>query len=531
MISNRLPPTPTVENILTIMRRIGRGDIRVPAFQRDFVWTEAQVIALFESIYKGFPVGSVLLWSVDEPILREAEYTVSVFPVTPLPKVWSYVLDGMQRLTAIYGVLNYLEHASDQRLNITFDIRDEKFNHFDSLGLADREFNMPLRALFAGKELLTWQSKILSMDGGDALFDKVVNLQAIFQEYMIPIVTITRDDVSSVVEMFERINNTGTRLDTVDFMRAVTWSNNFDLNASMERINATLGDVNFEISEQTLVKILGLELGREPMPDTLLTLRSETSVALNDAVIAIAHRLTVTAELFRERMRIFSSEYVPYEGQLLVVYRALQQHQNDLDDEIFKSVERWFWAIGFNESLRGKPDHYVARAVKSLDDLLAGKIRGVEPRLELQPRNFRERRFIQGKALSGAVAGIFAKNSPRSLITGDPINVESFMIDFSAAHFNSLIGLADISAAIGQAAPSAKVIANIYVSDHTQRNESVDRERALQHILSGAVSSDVLKSQLLNDACVEHLRNGEFSRFLDERAALMWSEAEKMIGA
>ena len=50
MTDDRLPPTPTVEHINTIMRRITRGDIRVPAFQRSFVWTEAQIVSLFESI-------------------------------------------------------------------------------------------------------------------------------------------------------------------------------------------------------------------------------------------------------------------------------------------------------------------------------------------------------------------------------------------------------------------------------------------------------------------------------------------------
>jgi hypothetical protein len=388
---------------------------------------------------------------------------------------------------------------------------------------------MPLRALFAGKELLAWQSKILSMTSSDDHFDRIVTLQAIFQEYMIPIVTITRDDVSSVVEMFERINNTGTRLDTVDFMRAVTWSNEFDLNAAMDNINAALGEVNFEISDQTLVKILGLELGKEPMPDTLLTLRSESSRNLNDAVIAVTERLLATAELLREKMRIFSSEYVPYEGQLLVVYRALQEHQNDLSSSVFEAIQRWYWAIGFNESLRGKPDHYVARAVRSLDDLLAGRVRGVEPRLELQPRNFKERRFIQGKALSAAVAGMFAMRNPRSLVTGDAINVESFMIDFSASHFNSLVGLTELNAAIGQSSPSAKLISNVYVSDHMQRSESIDRGLALRQLIEGNVPAEVLESQILDAACVEHLRNGNITAFLETRADLMWKRAAEMV--
>lgn len=528
MTTIRLPPTPTVEHIQTIMRRIGRGDVRIPAFQRSFIWTEAQIVALFESIYKGFPVGSILLWSVDKPLLKDAEYDVTIFPITEFPKVWNYVLDGMQRLTAIYGVLNYIEGTSDRRLNITFDIRSEKFNHIDSIENLDRQFNMPIRAIFSGKEMLSWQSKILSMDNSDIIFDRIVNLQAIFQEYMIPIVTITRDEVSSVVEMFERINNTGTRLDTVDFMRALTWSNEFDLNASMINVNAELSEINFEISEQTLVKILGLELGKEPMSDTLMALRNETSEKLNNAVSSLTERLKIAADILREKMLIFSSEYVPYEGQLLVLYRALQENNNSIDSKLLAAIERWFWAIGFNESLRGKPDHYVARAVKSLDELLTGKIRGVEPRLEIQPRSFVERRFIQNKALSAAVAGMFAKRSPQSLITNEAINVESFMIDFSAAHFNSLIPLDTLNRALDQSLPSAKIIANVYVSDHTQRNETIDRRISTERILSGELSNDTLVSQLIDAECIQYLRDNNIIAFLNHRADLMWKDATNM---
>jgi hypothetical protein len=512
------------------MRRITRGDIRVPAFQRSFVWTEAQIVSLFESIYKGFPIGSVLLWFVDEPLLRDANFEIPIFPKTSLPKVWHYVLDGMQRLSAIYGVLDFKEGVSDPKLNVTFDIRTERFYHDDNLSPADREFNIPLRAVFNGKELLFWQSKVYSLEGGDILFDRIVYLQTIFQEYMIPMVTITRNDVAAVVEMFERINNTGTRLDTVDFMRAVTWSNDFDLNAVMERINAVLEEVNFEMPEQSLVKILGLELGKEPMPNTLLTLRGETSVTLNHAVEAVTERLLAVAEFFREKMNIFSSEYVPYEGQLLVVYRALQDNHNDINSPALDAVRQWFWAIGFNESLRGKPDHYVARAVRSLQDLISGKVRGVEPRLELQARNFKERRFIQGKALSAAVAGMFASQRPRSLISGKEINVESFMIDFSASHFNSLISLSDLNAALSQSNPSAKLIANIYISDHSERTESIDRMKVLHNLISGHVPLDILESQLLNAACVEYLRSGDVIAFLNERAELMWKKASLMTG-
>ena len=60
-----LPPSPEVQYLPAIFRRIQSGDIRIPAFQRDFVWNEAQILELLESVYRGFPIGSALLWKVE----------------------------------------------------------------------------------------------------------------------------------------------------------------------------------------------------------------------------------------------------------------------------------------------------------------------------------------------------------------------------------------------------------------------------------------------------------------------------------
>src|SRR5665811_229393 len=74
------PPTPEVQHLPTLFRRIQQGEIRVPAFQRGFVWTEAQILQLLESVYRGFPIGSLLFWSVKEQLLRIEHSAVSPFP-------------------------------------------------------------------------------------------------------------------------------------------------------------------------------------------------------------------------------------------------------------------------------------------------------------------------------------------------------------------------------------------------------------------------------------------------------------------
>ena len=45
-----------------VMSEMGRGVLRIPRFQRDYVWEATRVAKLFDSIYKGFPIGSFFYW-------------------------------------------------------------------------------------------------------------------------------------------------------------------------------------------------------------------------------------------------------------------------------------------------------------------------------------------------------------------------------------------------------------------------------------------------------------------------------------
>ena len=57
--------TPSAVKIDKLIARVAQGDIKIPAFQRHFVWDQEQVIELLDSIYHDYPIGSILLWNSD----------------------------------------------------------------------------------------------------------------------------------------------------------------------------------------------------------------------------------------------------------------------------------------------------------------------------------------------------------------------------------------------------------------------------------------------------------------------------------
>lgn len=96
------PPEAKPERVSRLVTRIEQGDIKLPVFQRKFVWKPAQILELLDSIYRGYPIGSLLFWLSSEPLATERDLGDFNLPPTPDKYPRNYVLDGQQRLATIY---------------------------------------------------------------------------------------------------------------------------------------------------------------------------------------------------------------------------------------------------------------------------------------------------------------------------------------------------------------------------------------------------------------------------------------------
>lgn len=112
-------PVANTMNTFKIIERLNANQMLLPALQRKFVWKDEQICNLFDSIMKGYPIGTLIFWQVQleqaqqysffrfEPNYDEQLLTT---PAVPQPIVINHgngnplfvVLDGQQRITSIY---------------------------------------------------------------------------------------------------------------------------------------------------------------------------------------------------------------------------------------------------------------------------------------------------------------------------------------------------------------------------------------------------------------------------------------------
>ena len=254
-------------------------------------------MSLLDSVYRGYPIGSLLLSKVNEPILKIESRENIPFPEVDPKYPMSFVLDGMQRVSTLYGVCHYGEPKISPLFDIHFDLRAEKF--ILSSDLEEKAAYIPLAHLFSPRDLLKDQQQLIENHDGELLIDRTIKIHSVFQEYMLPLVTIEGRTASDVVLMFERVNSTGMSLSSVDFMRAVTWSEHFDVNQEIAKAIKNLEHIEFQFDDETIVKVMAVILGREPTPNSMLTLRQCSYQELHEAIEKTETTLVEVVEMLR----------------------------------------------------------------------------------------------------------------------------------------------------------------------------------------------------------------------------------------
>ena len=113
---------------------IRKRDLVLPEFQREYVWSRDQAKQLMVSLVREYPVGSLLFWKTDNPPeLKRVEITPDKLGTVQV------ILDGQQRLTTLYMLINgeippfYREAdiSTDPR-DLYFDLETGEFQYFQA---------------------------------------------------------------------------------------------------------------------------------------------------------------------------------------------------------------------------------------------------------------------------------------------------------------------------------------------------------------------------------------------------------------
>ena len=354
-ISTKL--TTETSYFIQLISDIKKGEIKIPQFQRKFVWKDHQALELLDSVANGYPIGSLLLWKTVEKLNAARDLGTFRLPKTDEITPTNYVLDGQQRLTVIYACLGAAE--SEGGFTAGYDLSIEEFIEIKSDNFKPDIF--PLRKMLNTTSLLDYRASILALPNSTILQKRLDDLIAAFTQYKLPVVTLKDLTIEEVCPIFERINSSGTRLSTFDLMVAATWAEDFDLNEKVTSMVHALKSKGYgKTAPSTVLKALSAtHLGS--IQDRSLRALRELSTAEIEAVAAKTEAaLKAAVDVLSTQFHIHSWEFLSYEAILLIAAYILADAK-ELTAEQARRLNQWFWRSSFGERYKIGGENFVSR--------------------------------------------------------------------------------------------------------------------------------------------------------------------------
>jgi hypothetical protein len=517
----------TIRQILDL---VPRGQVRVPAFQRGFVWDPSMVAFLMDSVYKGYPFGSLLLWRTREQLRFERKLGAFALPERDPEYPIDYVLDGQQRLTSLFGVFqsDIEPDPAVEWSEIFYDLGadpDAQESQFVALATAEVDLrrHFPLKTLFMPVEYRRATEAF-----GDPDLRRLDDMQARFKEARIPYELLTTEDRAKVAIVFERINRTGVPLDTLQLLTAWTWSEDFDLQRAFEDLRDELIPFGFAaVGEDSnlLLRCCAAILAADASPAALVTLRG---AEVRDRFEEIANGIRGAIDFLRANLSVETVSNLPFSTVLvpLSVFFAKPGNQSvQVSDTQRLRLVRWFWRALFARRFSSG----VLRNLKEDIDAMLALREGNPSNLgdfaaSVGAEFFTASTFRINSVNTKTFVLMLAQLKPLNFVSGQPVPLASVLRDYNRSEFHHLYPRAFLTS-VGVPPADQGPLANfcfLSKADNTTLGgvaPSQYRDRM----------ADSTREILDRAVCPDSLFADDYTAFLRDRGALLEAMANELV--
>lgn len=440
--------------IRTYLENLRRGRYQIPTFQREVVWERERIKRLWDSIYKFYPLGSILVWRTDTYLQRHREVGGHALPDDKRRHDFQYILDGQQRttalLTAVYGCGGrWGDDAPDPTLlyvDLTVELDDEgdednswvqRFLFWDEID--DR--NGELRRN-SGRQRRFYDGLIVSLrdisddyarlerelvgaghvDYDDPARERLRRFKQVFDNYKLAFIELRGIEVGEVCQIFERINQAGQPLNIFDIVVAKTFRPEGDGEAGFYlrgRVDAFRQELRAaasqyaNVDEQTILQTLAV-LVNEYIPNS--EVRNITDTYLNRLRTAELEEVWDDATTALKKVFDFLYNHLGVVGPKLVPYRyfymtmASYFFRNNTPD--YNLLKSYFWYYSFHEDDQLRNTTHLRQHVVKFRRAREGEAFGFGP-LRIDRARLRGTTYSSKGRLSRAMLALYACQDPR----------------------------------------------------------------------------------------------------------------------
>jgi hypothetical protein len=422
-----------------VIRLASEGRLRMPIFQRPFRWEAKDRRALLDSIYRGYPIGTLLLWK--NPPSSTAGRPLGAVSIEQPQGDQYLVVDGQQRLTTLWEGLGRPPTQGETAL--VFDIEREAVisrpltpdeiagrpPSREDKGGDEGLPQVPLHLVLDAALLSAWVPSWMSIEDKRRYFE----LGKRIREHKLGLYVVEHAEIDALRHVFDRINSTGKPMSRDEVFDALIGSQIAqDGNTGLALVNAQLADLGFGAIEPTTIlkafeAIRGDKVGK-------LDPRKLGVVDAEAALIRTAGALRATVTFLRATAHVPHVAVCPYELPMVVLARFFALHDCPSERNLIL-LRRWVWRGSLGERLGGAS----SSMQQHVDDVTQDEAESVQALLRRtgspEGLSFDDAQWdktttasmasARGKAM---ICALLAQQ-PRNLVTGDRLDTSVLFPD------------------------------------------------------------------------------------------------------
>ncbi|MBM3247761.1 DUF262 domain-containing protein, partial [Candidatus Pacearchaeota archaeon] len=388
---------------------VARGKLRIPQFQRDFVWERTRVIKLLDSMYKDFPIGSFFFW------VSPKEYNIFYRDIPDLEIRHSdtdteltFILDGQQRITSLYSAIKGLKIGRANYYEICFDLDKEIF----LARKGDHIRFIPFKDIMGENNF-----EIYNKLENDARKKNFQRCREKFNNYPFSIIIVKDKNIEQVCEIFERLNQGGKRLDLFDLVVANTWDESFKLFEEIEEANKQFSNTFEELVNEIFVQTTSLIKNKHCNRAYQLQLKKED---FRDNWKPIVESIKKSVDYMKNNLGVKTFSIIPYPGIIpLIAY--FYYHSKTMTESQNNKIREWFWRCTFSERYSSSTLTRMSEDRAIFDKIISNETVSINYPVKINYEKLLKTTIGGKAALKKNVLCLLAKKNPVSFKDNTPI--------------------------------------------------------------------------------------------------------------
>ncbi len=360
-------------SIKKLLEQIEEKEIVLPEFQREFTWNRDQVRSLFESFYKGYPTGSLLLWETSNP----PKIKQDAYDLEKIRRV-KVLLDGQQRLTSLYlHIKNTIppyyapEEINENLFDLFFNLKTGVFRYYKKLEMKDDPLWIKLSNIFQDAPsvyALLEQLNISDPAEREKLAKPIEkNIRKIEQikEIEYPIQTVPSEaKVREAIKVFDLINSQGTPLTQSDIVLAYLTAEWPDIRRIFKEKLAELKNNNFTFDLTFLTRCL---VGITDGVGDLARFGEPNETDLKDAWGSLDKTLNYLIPFLQNKAYIVGDEDLNTTNVLVPIVVYLSKY-GWFTQKTERKFIHWLYAALYQRHFSGSVDSTLDKDIRALLD-------------------------------------------------------------------------------------------------------------------------------------------------------------------